>query len=277
MSDEPRYTAAPGYAFGQLQRALDKAASENDSAAREQAEAKVAAWRAVLDGMAAGRLAVGSRSPVADTPVWVTLEVAHGGFATGRFLAEQPLSEAEVARLRTLPQDLPGATDRERLNLFYLSDAGQVELVAALASGTYRIDVPEDAALLVVAWLLDRGHHKAALDLVVRLRPLMHRLRMTPRLEHACSRRHHRRRGESMRGQIRLDEVESAVLKVPHLTGLRQFPATEISVSETRDWARSLLSLGVPSPVLDDVLLCSAKSLPTPSPTPTPAAPPLAR
>ncbi|MEU4234983.1 ATP-binding protein [Nonomuraea sp. NPDC026600] len=58
-----------------------------------------------------------------------------------------------------------------------------------------------------------------------------------------------------MRGQIRRDEVESAVLKAPHLTGLRQFPATEISVSEARDWARSLLSLGVPSPVLDDVLL----------------------
>ncbi|MEU4234989.1 hypothetical protein AB0F17_62865 [Nonomuraea sp. NPDC026600] len=187
MSNEPRYTASPGYAFGQLQRALDKAASENDSAAREPAEAKVSAWRAVLDGMAAGRLAVGSRSPVTDTPVWVTLEVAHGGFATGRCLAEQPLSEAEVAILRTLPQDLPGATDRERLNLFYLSDAGQVELVAALASGTYRIDVPEDAALLVVAWLLDRGHHEAALDLVVRLRPLMHRLRMTPRLEQATA------------------------------------------------------------------------------------------
>ncbi|MFI6323692.1 hypothetical protein ACIBG8_39610 [Nonomuraea sp. NPDC050556] len=168
MSDESRFTASPGYAFGQLQRALDKAVSEDD--------AKVAAWRAVLDGMATGRLDIGSRTPVADTPAWVTLEVAHGGFATGRYLAETPMREDELAR----------ATDRERLNLYYLSDAGQAELLAALASGSYRIDVPEDAALMVVAWLLDRGHHGAALDLVVRLRPLMHRLRMTPRLEQSA-------------------------------------------------------------------------------------------
>lgn len=149
--------------------------------ARERAEAKVAAWRAVLDGMATGRLMVGSRTPVADTPAWVTLEVAHGGFATGRYLAETPLREDELARLRAL--DPQGPMDRERLNLLYLSDSGQAELLAALASGRYRIDVPEDAALLVVAWLLDRGHHEAALDLVVHLRPLMHRLRMTPRMQ----------------------------------------------------------------------------------------------
>ncbi|WP_214326309.1 hypothetical protein [Nonomuraea sediminis] len=187
VSDEPRFTASPGYAFGQLQRALEKAVSEEDSPARERAEAKVVAWRAVLDGMHTGQLTVGSRTPVADTPAWVTLEVAHGGFATGRYLAEAPLGDDDVARLRALPQNAPGETNRERLNLFSLSDTGQAELCAALASGSYRIDVPEDAAMMVVAWLLDRGHHAAALDLVVRLRPLMHRLRMTPRLAKAIT------------------------------------------------------------------------------------------
>ncbi|MFC5824004.1 ATP-binding protein [Nonomuraea insulae] len=39
------------------------------------------------------------------------------------------------------------------------------------------------------------------------------------------------------------------------MTGLREFPATGISVPAARDWARSLLSLGVPAPVLDDALL----------------------
>ena len=38
---------------------------------------------------------------------------------------------------------------------------------------------------MVVAWLLDGGHHEAALDLVAELRPLMHRLRFTPRLRRA--------------------------------------------------------------------------------------------
>ncbi|WP_217369433.1 hypothetical protein [Nonomuraea antri] len=314
MSDEPRFSASREYAFERLRRALDRAVAERDPGARERAEGKAAAWRAVLDGMATGRLTVGSRTPVEDTPAWVTLEVAHGGFATGRYLAEQPLTEYEITRLRTalggmpddvpsdvsgrtpggrpgdapggmsghvlgdvssdvpgdalsggpgdmsghasggVPGDLPGdapsgvpgdmsghalggvpggiagdvsrdvprdaprdtpddvpggmphevsggvsrdapgdisghvpglalgETDRERLNLFYLSDTGQAELLAALASGGYRIDVPEEAALPVVAWLLDRGRHEAALDLVVRLRPWMARLKMTPRM-----------------------------------------------------------------------------------------------
>ncbi|WP_157246782.1 hypothetical protein [Nonomuraea typhae] len=163
MSEEPRRTASPGYAYGQLQRAMNRAAA---------GEAKAAAWRAVLDGMETGRLTIGSRTPVADTPAWVTLEVAHGGFATGRYVAETPLSEAEAARFG----------DREQLNLYYLSDEGQAELLEVLASGRYRVDAPEDAALMTAAWLLDRGHAADALDLVVSLRPLMHRLRMTPRL-----------------------------------------------------------------------------------------------
>ncbi len=140
-------------------------------------------WRAVLDGVETGRLTIGSRTPVADTPAWVTLEVAHGGFATGRYLAESPLRDDELERLRLVPADAPGASDRERLNLWYLGDDGLAELLDALRTGRYRIDVPEEAALLVVAWLLDHGRDAAALDLVAELRPLMHRLRFTPRFE----------------------------------------------------------------------------------------------
>lgn len=154
------------YAFGQLERALRSA--DGDSA-------KVARWRAVLAGMADGTLSVGSRTPVADTPAWVTLEVVHGGFATGRYLAEtEPGDDESVVRG-------PGTTPRERLNLWYLTDAGQAELLAALSAGTYRIEVPEDAALMTVAWLLANNHAALALDIVAELRPLMHRLRMTPR------------------------------------------------------------------------------------------------
>ncbi|MFI5585835.1 hypothetical protein ACIA5G_12435 [Amycolatopsis sp. NPDC051758] len=170
------HTASPGYAYGQLERALRGAASAKDSAARHRARAKAGRWQDVLAGMADGTLRIGSRTPVADTPAWVTLEVAHGGFATGRYLAEVPLHADEAA----LPADGPGTTDRERLNLWYLTDAGLATLRAALATEAYRVEVPEDAALPVVAWLLDHGHAEAALDLVAELRPLMHRLRLAP-------------------------------------------------------------------------------------------------
>ncbi|MFC5286189.1 hypothetical protein ACFPM7_03930 [Actinokineospora guangxiensis] len=168
------------YAFDRLERALRAAVSAPDRAGRERAQAKAEQWRAVLSGIASGELVVGSRTPVANTPAWVTLEVAHGGFATGRYLSEAPLREDEAARVRSLPADAPGSTDRERLNLYYLADEGQAELLRALASGGFQVEVPEDAALAVVAWLLEQKRYEAALDLVAELRPLMHRLRMTP-------------------------------------------------------------------------------------------------
>ncbi|MGY5882360.1 hypothetical protein [Modestobacter lacusdianchii] len=181
MHEEPRAEASPYYALGRLGDALHTAATSGDAETRSRAAAKVDRWRAVLDGMASGELTVGSRTPVADTPAWVTLEVVTGGFTTGRYLAEQPPDEEERARLAELPPG-PGSTPRERLNLWYLGDAGQAELLAALTGERYRIGLPEHAALAVVALLVDRGHAEAALDLVAALRPYLHRLRFTPPL-----------------------------------------------------------------------------------------------
>ncbi|MFD8492897.1 hypothetical protein [Amycolatopsis sp. NPDC059657] len=170
---EEHLRASPGYAVAQLERALKQAVSAGDRAARDRARGKADRWRAVIDGMAEGTLEVGSRTPVADTPAWVTLEVAHGGFATGRYLAEAaPTAE-----------ELRWGGDRESVNRHFLSDEGRAELLAALRSESYRIDVPEEAALPVVAWLIDRGYHEQALDLVTELWPLLHRLRFTPRFQ----------------------------------------------------------------------------------------------
>ncbi|WP_254896689.1 hypothetical protein [Amycolatopsis sp. Hca4] len=166
-----------GYAYGQLERALRTASSTQDAEVRRRADATAARWRAVLAGMADGSLGVGSRTPVADTPVWVTLEVAHGGFATGRYLAEVPVRPDELA---AVPAGTPGRTDRERVNLGHLTDSGLAALRTALATEAYRVEVPEDAALPVAAWLLDHGHAEAALDLIAELRPLLHRLRLAP-------------------------------------------------------------------------------------------------
>ncbi|EWC62334.1 hypothetical protein UO65_2321 [Actinokineospora spheciospongiae] len=183
MSDDPRQSASPAYATDRLQRALLGAARSEDPAVRARAAGKVRRWERVLAGTAAGRITVGSRVPVAGAPAWVTLEVVTGGFATGRHLADAPLSEEESRRVAALPADVPGDTDRARLNHWYLGDAGQAELLAALRTGHYRVDIPEEAALVVVALLLDKGFTEAALDLLDELRPFLDRLRFTPHFQ----------------------------------------------------------------------------------------------
>lgn len=180
MSGQVFQEGPAGYAIGQLERAVEAAARAGDAAARAGAQDKVRRWRDVLDGMVSGQITIGSRTPVAHLPAWVTLEVAHGGFATGRALSEAAMSAAETEVLARLPREVPGETDRERLNLWYLGDAGQAELLRKLASGHCGIEVPEDAALAAVAVLLDRGFPEQALDLVAELRPFMARLRFTP-------------------------------------------------------------------------------------------------
>ncbi|HEX8702586.1 MAG TPA: hypothetical protein VF815_27380, partial [Myxococcaceae bacterium] len=163
----------------QLRRALAASLNHPEASVRARALAKVERWQAVLEGLAKGSLAVGSRQPVAGIPTWVTLGVAHGGFATGQLLAGGPLEPHERERLATLP-DMPGAaTERFRLNAWYLSD-GQRELAEALRSGCYRVHLPEEGALLMVTWLLGRGEVDPALELIEKLQPLTDRLRFYP-------------------------------------------------------------------------------------------------
>jgi hypothetical protein len=174
-------TASPSYAAGQQLRALQTLQSHPDPAVRERALAKIRRWQAVLDGMSAGTLQVGDRAPVADVPVWATLEVAHGGFATGALLAEAPLDEAETALLATLPADAPGDTPRGKLNHHALTGAGQAALLARVLDGRYRVELPEEGALAVVAWLTHRGTTDRALEVVEAIAPFFERLRFTPR------------------------------------------------------------------------------------------------
>ena len=138
----------------------------------------LANFHAVVDGLRAGRLDVGSRTPVVDVPAWATLEVVTGGFATGALLAGGPLLPHE----RELAAQLgaPATTSRHALNLWFLSADGLRRLQQMLATGGYRVDVPEEGALLVVAYLVGTGEVERALDLVRTIAPFFDRLRFYP-------------------------------------------------------------------------------------------------
>ena len=167
--DKPRVN--PGYALGQLERALRSTG--------ETAADKVRQWQRVLTGMFEGTLSHGSRTPVAGTPTWVTLEVAHGGFATGDLEAAGPLQAHESEKL-CLIDSSAGVTDRAALNAYYLSDAGRTELRKGLASGRYRVRVPEEAALLAITWLIDHGESERVEDVLDEISPFFDRLRFYP-------------------------------------------------------------------------------------------------
>ncbi|MBL8685399.1 MAG: hypothetical protein JNK05_39840 [Myxococcales bacterium] len=188
MSDEGRaVTPNPGYIAGLIARALETASSNEDAATRAAANAKIQRFTAALEGMLSGELAVGSRTPVKGAPAWATLEVVKGGFATGNLLANGPLVEHETAALSALASTPEGArfvssfaTERAALNAHALTEAGLAALIARMRDGTFRVNLPEEGALLVVAWLLDRGERAAAANVLEAIAPYFDRLRFYP-------------------------------------------------------------------------------------------------
>jgi hypothetical protein len=177
-SDAPS-GANPGYALGQLASALRTSESHNNPEVRARAERKVKSWTQVFRGMLSGVLQIGSRLPVAGTPAWATLEVVKGGFATGNLLAGGELQGHErdlLARLGGVPK----GTERGALNVYYLSEDGLAELQRMVSDGCYRVHVPEEGALLVVAWLVQHGHADRARALLDELAPWLSRLRFYP-------------------------------------------------------------------------------------------------
>ena len=171
MADEvnpPR--ANVGYAFAQLAKAL---ASTGETAAE-----RLRQWQQIIAGMAEGRLSIGSRTPVGKTPAWVTLEVAHGGFATGGLAAGGSLQSHEAEQAATL--GVSAGEARLAVNLHYAGETGRPELAQRLRDGCYRVNLPEEAALLIVSWLLQQGEAQRAQELLAVLMPYFDRLRFFP-------------------------------------------------------------------------------------------------
>lgn len=169
--------ANPGYAAGQMAKAFATALTHESAETRERAEKRLERWRRVLSGMASGSLSIGSRTPVDGLPAWVTPEVVKGGFATGTAAAGGPVlpHEQDAARRAGI------ACDRRSLFLHHLTDEGLNELYELLDSGEYDVVLPEEGALLTVAWLLRAGDRTGALEVLDAIGPFAGRLRFSPR------------------------------------------------------------------------------------------------
>ncbi len=171
--DNKNIQIGTGYPAFQLAKALR---SETD---KIEESSKTSKWVQVITGMLSGTLKIGSRTPIKSTPVWVTPEVVKGGFATSNLKAEGPLQKHEIELLDKL--NLPiDKQARKSLNLFYLSDNGIQELTTLLNNNQYSIDVPEEAALLSVALLLQNGHINDAKEILNEITPFFDRLRFYP-------------------------------------------------------------------------------------------------
>jgi hypothetical protein len=122
-------------------------------------------------------LDVSTRTPVAGLPAWVTPEVVSGGFDTGAAVAGGPLTadEAETVARKGL------AASRAALFADALTEPGLAQLQELLDNRCYRVDVPEEAALLTVAWLArQEGAGDLVRELLAVLEPFADRLRFTP-------------------------------------------------------------------------------------------------
>ena len=165
-----------GYVWDQLRRALSTSDENPDPEVQARAEKRAHSWVQVLTGLATGRLRIGSPTPVANFPVWLTPEIVRGGFATGAAAAGGSLDEDEIA----LAKHLGIKPDRGRIFAWFLTDDGLRRLGDWLDTGLYRAHLPEHTALLTIAHLLRTGQPQAADELLREIEPWAPRIRFWP-------------------------------------------------------------------------------------------------
>ncbi|MEQ4921895.1 hypothetical protein [Proteus hauseri] len=143
---------------------------------------KVQQWEDVLYQILQGQVDYGNRTPFADVPSWVTLEVAKGGFATGNWLAGGEITSDEQAQLDKLQIKVEQKNKRLALNSYYLTEEGMASLNAFLDNENYLITVPEEGVLLTLAWLVKHNALDHARKLLNIVSPWFSRLRFYPQV-----------------------------------------------------------------------------------------------
>lgn len=169
-----------GYAQFQLAKAFLSYENADDITIQQNAAKKIEQWQQILQQMIDVQVKYGSRTPLKGVPAWVTLEVATGGFATGNYLAGGSLQEYETTLLSKLPFLVEENKERLALNSYFLSEQGISQLTEWLNNAAYDVKVPEEGALLTVAYLLSEGKHNKARALVEKISPWFAYLRFYP-------------------------------------------------------------------------------------------------
>jgi hypothetical protein len=143
------------------------------------------AWRDTLNSLPRTGTYIGRTNPVSGYPRWGTRGPAESRRGHRGLLAGGPLQPDELELLSELPSSGERATERERLNNYFLTDAGLARLRAALRSGAFRIEMAEQAALPAVAILLERGAAREAAEIVHEITLFLPGLRFYPALTQA--------------------------------------------------------------------------------------------
>lgn len=213
FGDDPA-RADPGYAHFQAAKALSVSENHADPDVRQRAALRAAKWAQAYDGMTNETLAVGSRTPLKDIPAWATPEVLTGGFVSGNLLSGGVLQEHEAVLLGQLSLPPDASAPRLSINTYFMSDDGLEHLSRMLRTGEYTVNVPEEGALLVVAWLIGNGSFDAARALLDELLPYFSRLRFypvpVPQLQTSGSRVHRHTVGE-VRANLQRIEINAAI------------------------------------------------------------------
>ncbi|HEX9060428.1 MAG TPA: hypothetical protein VF941_09635, partial [Clostridia bacterium] len=144
-----------GYVEYQFAKAFNRAISVQENETKSQALKKLRQWQEVLSGIDSGIIEVGSRTPV-NVPEWVTLEVVTGGFTTGEYLAGGEIQEFEIQLIQKFGLKAAKKEVRRTLNAFFLTEKGLEYIYNLYSTGCYKINVPEEGALLTIAWLLSK-------------------------------------------------------------------------------------------------------------------------
>lgn len=179
-----------GYAEFQMAKAAWAGQTHADAAVRENANKKTEKWKSVIRNTLDGVFSAGSRTPLAEVPAWVTLDVITGGFATGEFKAAGALHEFEKLLLTEVADAAADSVGdaRSALNNYFLSEQGMSRLLGAMYAGSYTMDTPEEAALPVVAWLIQHGYVEQAIELLDVITPWFSRLRFYPEFKQQAGR-----------------------------------------------------------------------------------------
>ncbi|MCL2528549.1 MAG: hypothetical protein FWE42_09050, partial [Defluviitaleaceae bacterium] len=168
-----------GYIWNQLGKAFDAKIESKDTVEEANASKRLRQWSDILSGIVSGRLNFGTRKPT-KYPVWVTPEVARGGFATGKAMAATDFNLSDDEQKAITLIGLPRT--REALFVALISEEGRLWLQEILASRMYKIQCPEDAVLLVIAWLYENNRADEAAAILNEISTHGSELRFMPKL-----------------------------------------------------------------------------------------------